>query len=355
MFKGNILDYRTLGRTDLKVSNICLGTMTWGKQNTENEAHEQLDYGFSKGINFVDTAEMYAVPSGPDVKGKTEEYIGRWMANKKNRDQVILATKAVGYSEFEWMREGPTETRLNREQLTYALENSLRRLETDYIDVYYMHWPDRKINLFMNSFGYEHNEDPNTTPIEETMAVLNEFVKAGKIRHIAVSNETPWGLSKYLEHARNGIGPRVGLIQNAYSLVNRLFEHGLAEVSIREDVGLAAYSPLGGGVLTGKYRDSVLPVGSRRQLFPDFTTRYQSSATAEAVDKYFNLACEHGLTLTQLAQKFVDTRPFVTTNIIGATTLDQLKENIAAFDVTWNDELEKAVNAIHRENPSPAP
>ena len=349
------MDYRKLGRTDLEVSNICLGTMTWGKQNSEQDAHEQLDYATEMGVNFIDTAEMYAVPSDEKVQGKTESFIGNWLANKKNREDVILATKVVGYSDFARLRDGPSETRLNREQMTYALENSLKRLKTDYIDVYYMHWPDRKSNLFANSFGYAHQEDPDTTPIEETLAVLNDFVVQGKIRHIAVSNETPWGVMKYLEHANNAAGPRVALIQNAYSLVNRLFEHGLAEVSLREDIGLAAYSPLGGGVLSGKYRNGSLPIGSRRELFAAFSTRYSSGGTTTAVEKYHKLATDHGLTLVELALNFVDTRSFVSTNIIGATTMDQLKENIAAFDIKWNDELEEGVNKIHLDNPSPAP
>lgn len=349
------MEYRTLGRTDLKVSNVSLGTMTFGRQNTETEAHEQLDYAMDRGVNFIDTAELYAVPSGPEFWGKTEEIIGRWMARKQNRDQVILASKVSGFSESPWMRDGPQETRLNVKQMAYALEGSLKRLGTDYIDVYYMHWPDRKINLFMNSFGYKHVEDPDTTPIEETMNVLDDFVKSGKVRHIAISNETPWGTMKYLEHSNNGVGPRPQIIQNAYSLVNRLFEHGLAEVTMREDIGLAAYSPLAGGALSGKYRGNALPVGSRREMFPGFTTRYQGVGTAVAIDKYYELAKKHDLTLTQLAQKFVDTRPFVSTSIIGATTMDQLKENIDAFDIKWNDELELGVNKIHLENPSPAP
>ncbi|MCC3861926.1 aldo/keto reductase [Pseudemcibacter aquimaris] len=345
------MEYRPLGRTDLKVSNICLGTMTWGRQNTEIEAHEQLDYAIGKGINFIDTAELYAVPSGPEYAGQTEKIIGNWLSKNGNRDELIIASKVAGYSTADWLRDGEKETRLNRDQMTYALENSLKRLGTDYIDVYYTHWPDRKIGLFKDSFGYNHIDDPDAVPIEETMEVLNDFVKSGKVRHVAISNETPWGAMQYL----NSTGPRVGLIQNAYSLVNRLFEHGLAEFSMRENMGLAAYSPLAAGVLSGKYVNGALPKGSRRELFPEFTTRYSSDHTSVAVEKYYNLAREHGLTLTALAQKFVDTRPFVTTSIIGATSMDQLKENIDAFDIKWNDELEEQVNKIHRDNPSPAP
>lgn len=345
------MDYRTLGKTDLKVSNICLGTMTWGRQNTEEEAREQLDYSIEKGINFIDTAELYAVPSGPDYAGQTETIIGNWLKDKGNRDDVIIASKVAGRSPNEWLRGGEKETRLNRAQMTYALEGTLKRLGTDYIDVYYTHWPDRKIGLFKDSFGYNHIEDEDAISIEETMEVLNDFVKSGKVRHVAISNETPWGAMQYL----NAKGPHVGLIQNAYSLLNRLFEHGLAEFAIRENMGLAAYSPLAGGTLSGKYMNGAMPKGSRREMFPEFTTRYSSDHTAAAVEKYYNLAAEHGLTLTELAQKFVDTRPFVTTSIIGATTMDQLKENIDAFDINWNDELEAGVNQIHRDNPSPAP
>ncbi len=349
------MEYRTVGRTELKVSNISLGTMTWGRQNSEQEAHEQLDYALAQGVNFVDTAEMYAVPSGPEFAGKTEEIIGNWFSQNRRRDEVILATKVVGVSNFEWLRDGISETRHNREQITYALEQSLRRLQTDYIDVYYLHWPDRRINLFMKSRGYEHSHDPNATPIEEIMEVLDGFVKQGKIRHVALSNETPWGLTQYLNQAEQVGRPRVGLVQNAYSLVNRLYEHGLAEYSYRENVGLAAYSPLAGGALSGKYREGALPLKSRRELFPDFTTRYKGLETEKAIDEYYKLASDHGLTLTQLAQKFVDSRPFVTTSIIGATTMDQLKENIAAFDTEWSDELEAGVNDIHKRIPSPAP
>lgn len=348
------MQYRTLGKTDLKVSNISLGTMTFGRQNTEAQSHEQLNYAVGRGVNFIDTAELYAVPSGPDFAGQTENIIGTWLKNK-SRDDVIIATKVAGTSNMDFLRDGVKETRLNREQITYALEGSLKRLGTDYIDVYYLHWPDRKIGLFADSFGYDHQEDPNATPIEETLGVLDDFVKAGKIRHVAVSNETPWGLMKYLEHSNNAVGPRPVIIQNAYSLVNRLFEHGLAEVTMREEVGLAAYSPLGGGTLTGKYIDGALPTGSRREMFPGFTTRYKSAHTEVAIKKYDKLARERGISLIQLAQKFVDTRPFMTTNIIGATTMDQLKENMDAFDIEWDDELEEAVNKIHRENPSPAP
>ena len=348
------MQYRTLGRTDFKVSNISLGTMTFGRQNTEQESHEQLDYAFSRGVNFIDTAELYAVPSGPEYAGETEKIIGKWLKNR-SREDAIIASKVAGFSNMDFLREGFSETRLNKEQMTIALEGSLKRLDTDYIDVYYLHWPDRKIGLFGDSFGYEHHEDPSAIPIEETLSVLDDFVKSGKVRHVAVSNETPWGVMKYVEHSNNGVGPRPVLIQNAYSLVNRLFEHGLAEVAMREDVGLAAYSPLGGGTLTGKYINGALPKGSRREMFPGFTTRYQSNHTYIAIMKYKKLADERGISLTQLAQKFVDTRPFMTTNIIGATTMDQLKENMDAFDIEWDDELESAVNEIHRENPSPAP
>lgn len=348
------MQYRTLGRTDLKVSNISLGTMTFGRQNTEQESHEQLDYAFSRGINFIDTAELYAVPSGPEYAGETEKIIGKWL-KKRSRKEAIIASKVAGFSTMNFLRKDFSETRLNKEQMTKALEGSLKRLDTDYIDVYYLHWPDRKIGLFADSFGYEHHIDPSAITIEETLSALDDFVKSGKVRYIAVSNETPWGVMKYVEHSNNRVGPKPVLIQNAYSLVNRLFEHGLAEVAMREDIGLAAYSPLGGGTLTGKYINGVLPKGSRREMFPNFTTRYQSSHTDIAIMKYKKLADERGISLTQLAQKFVDTRPFMTTNIIGATTMDQLRENMDAFDIEWDDELENAVNEIHRENPSPAP
>lgn len=349
------MQYNRLGQTDIKVSNICLGTMTWGEQNTEQEAWDQMDYATEQGINFIDTAELYPVPRTEQTYGRTEEYIGNWLANHGGRENIILATKVVGRSGDSWMRRNATVTRLNREQITQALEQSLRRLKTDYVDLYQLHWPDRPLNLFSNSRGYIHDDQEDSIPLLETLEVLNDLVAQGKIRHIGLSNETAWGVMKCLHHGEQDTMPRVQSIQNAYNLVNRLFEQGLAEISHREDISLLAYSPIGGGALSGKYLDGMLPAGSRHQLFPLFANRHQKPGVDRAIGKYLSVAKQRGLSLIQLAQKFVDSRPFVTSSIIGATTLDQLGENIAAFDVEWDDELEKAVNEVHLENPDPAP
>lgn len=347
--------YNRLGRTDIKVSNICLGTMTWGEQNSEQDAWDQMDYAVDMGINFIDTAELYPVPRRKETFGLTEQYIGNWMAMRGGRDKIILGTKVVGRSGDDWLRTNANITRLNREQITEALEQSLKRLKTDYVDLYQLHWPDRPLNIFSDSRGYRHIDQEDIIPLAESLDVLNDLVRQGKIRHVGLSNETAWGVMKCLHHAEQDDAPRVQSIQNAYNLLNRLFEQDLAEVSLREDVSLLAYSPIAGGALSGKYLDGQLPAGSRQQLFPGFADRNLKPGVDPAIRKYLTLAEEMGLTPIQLALKFVDSRPFVTSSIIGATTMDQLRENIAAFDGTWNDELEQAVNKIHLENPDPAP
>ena len=349
------MHYSQLGTTDIKVSRVCLGTMTWGEQNTEAEAWEQLDYATGNGVNFIDTAELYPVPRREETLGLTETYIGNWMEARGNRDKLVLATKVLGRSDASWFRPFADITRLNREQITYALEQSLKRLKTDYVDLYQLHWPDRPINLFDASRGYKHIEDEDVVPLEETLGVLKDLVREGKIRHIGLSNETPWGTMKCLHYSETRDLPRVQSVQNAYNLLNRLYEHGLAEVSHREGVACLPYSPLGGGTLSGKYLGGALPEGSRRQLFGGFTNRYQKVNVEEAVTAYKALAEDHGLSLVQLAQKFVDSRDFVTSSIIGATTMDQLKENIAAFELEWSDELEQGVNGIFEKYPNPAP
>ncbi|MCF6196720.1 MAG: aldo/keto reductase [Emcibacter sp.] len=349
------MKYNRLGRTDIRVSNICLGTMTWGEQNSEQDAHEQMDFAVEQGVNFIDTAELYPVPRTRETSGLTEEYIGNWIAKRGMRDKIILGTKVVGRSGDDWFRPDANITRLNREHITHAVEQSLKRLKTDYIDLYQLHWPDRPINLFSDSRGYVHHAEEDVIPFSETLAVLQDLVREGKIRHFGLSNETPWGVMKCLHHAEQDGLPRVQSVQNAYSLLNRLYEHGLSEVSLREEVSLLAYSPIGGGFLSGKYLDGALPEGSRQQLFPDFADRYKKPGVDPAVRKYQALAERHGLSLIQLAHKFVDSRPFVASSIIGATTMDQLRENMAAFETKWNDELERAVNEIHLENPDPAP
>ncbi len=347
--------YNRLGRTGIKVSNICLGTMTWGEQNSRQDAWEQMDYAVEQGINFFDTAELYPVPNKKETYGRTEEFIGDWMAERGGRDKIILATKVVGRSGNDWFRTNANITRLNREQITEAVEQSLRRLKTDYVDLYQLHWPDRPMNLFTDSRGYRHYDQTDVIPLDETLAVLQDLMAQGKIRHVGLSNESAWGVMTSLHHGAQDNLPRVQTIQNAYNLLNRLFEQELAEVSLREDVSLLAYSPTAGGALSGKYLAGGLPEGSRQQLFPFFAARYKKPGVEPAIAKYLSLATEMGLTLIQLAQKFVDSRPFVTSSIIGATTMEQLRENISAFDVGWSKELEKMVNKIHLENPDPAP
>ena len=333
-----------------EVSKICLGTMTWGQQNTEAEAHEQISYALDRGINMLDAAEMYPVPPRAETQGRTEEYIGTWFKKTGLRDKYILATKAAGPNpEFHYLRGGP---RFTREQLMEAVDGSLRRLQTDCIDLYQLHWPDRYTNFF-GQRGYFHREQPET-PIDETLRALQELVAAGKIKTIGLSNETPWGTMKFLELAdREGL-PRVESIQNPYGLLNRTYEIAMAEVSHREDVGLLAYSPLGMGLLTGKYRHGARPEGSRMAVFERFT-RYDGAETLEATEQYLQLADEHGLNPTHMALAFVNTRPFVLSNIIGATTMEQLKMNIDSLDVTLSKEVLKGIEAIQQRLPNPAP
>ena len=333
-----------------EVSKICLGTMTWGQQNSEAEAHEQISYALDRGINMLDAAEMYPVPPRAETQGRTEEYIGTWFKKTGLRDKYILATKAAGPNpEFHYLRGGP---RFTREQLMEAVDGSLRRLQTDCIDLYQLHWPDRYTNLF-GQRGYLHREQPET-PIEETLRALQELVAAGKVKRIGLSNETPWGTMKFLELAdREGL-PRVESIQNPYGLLNRTYEIAMAEVSHREDVGLLAYSPLGMGLLTGKYRHGAKPEGSRMAVFERFT-RYDGAETLEATEQYLQLADEHGLNPTHMALAFVNTRPFVLSNIIGATSMEQLKMNIDSLDVTLSNDVLKGIEAIQQRILNPAP
>jgi aryl-alcohol dehydrogenase-like predicted oxidoreductase len=326
--------------------------MTWGEQNTQTQGHEQMDYALACGINFFDTAELYAVPPKPETQGATESIIGTWFKARKNRDQVILATKIAGRSPMGWCRNDGGKTRLTAAQIDEAVEGSLRRLQTDYIDLYQLHWPDRKIQLFG---GHNYVDYPiDFTPFEIILEALDRHVQKGNIRHIGVSNETSWGLMRYLIEAESRGLPRMASIQNAYHLLNRSFETGLAEISLREEVGLLAYSPLGQGTLTGKYLNGSRPEGARGTLFGRLE-RYQGPGAEEAIAAYAKCARDHGLSPVQLALKFCDTRPFVASTLIGATTMDQLKENIAAFDASWSEDLEKAVNDLHTVHRSPCP
>ena len=344
------MEYRRLGRTDLSVSAICLGTMTWGQQNTEAEAHEQLDYALDQGINFIDTAEMYPVPPKAETQGRTEAYIGTWIAARKNRDQFILATKVAGAGRMGHIRGG--HTRLDRQNIEQAVDDSLKRLQTDYIDLYQFHWPDRPVN----SFGrreYKHKEDPETVPIAESLRVVADLIKDGKIRHIGVSNETPWGLLDFVRAAESEGLPRIVSIQNPYNFLNRQFEVGLSEIAIREDIGLLAYSPLAMGILSGKYLGGARPEGSRLALFDRFT-RYNHPSVETSTQRYVDLAARHGLDPSQMALAFVTAQDFVTSNIIGATTMEQLKIDIGSKDVSLSEDVINGIDDIHNAHANPA-
>lgn len=348
------MEYRQLGRTGLKVSALCLGTMTWGEQNTEAEGHAQMDYALTQGINFFDTSEMYAVPPKPETQGATERIIGSWFKARGSRSKVILATKIAGRSPMTWLRADNAPTEQTPKQIAQAVDASLKRLQTDYIDLYQLHWPDRPVAMFgSGGLAYKHVEG-SSVPVDEILGALQDQVKAGKIRWIGLSNETAWGTMAFLHHATAKGLPRVQSIQNAYNLINRVFETGLAEVAQREQAGLLAYSPLAQGYLTGKYQNGASPAGSRKALF-NRLQRYEKPQTGPAIERYLSIAKRFDLDPAQMALQFVTTRPFVTSNIIGATTMAQLKTDIDSVNVKWTDELEKAVDEAHHAQPNPAP
>ena len=344
--------YTKLPHTEIEVSKLCLGTMTWGNQNTETEGHEQIDYALDKGINFIDTAELYPIPAHKDRYAATEQIIGNWFKKNGNRKDVILASKIAGRAE---MSKFIRTTGFNRESITDAVEGSLKRLQTDYIDLYQLHWPDRNTNYFGKK-GYQHDiTDYWEDNIHQILETFRDLIREGKIRQVGISNETPWGTMRFLEESKvHGLLPRTITIQNPYSLLNRLFEVGMAEISMREQVGLLAYSPLGFGVLSGKYLGNRLPEGSRIALFPNYN-RYSGTTAVEATQKYYELAQSNGLTLAQMALAFVNTKSFVTSNIIGATTMQQLKENIGSIDIELPEDVLKGIEAIHNLMPNPAP
>ncbi len=344
---------RPLGRTGLAVSQICLGTMTWGQQNTEAEGHAQMDYAVAQGVNFFDTAELYAIPPRPETQGSTERIVGTWFRSRGGRDRIVLATKVIGRSEMTWFRDDGSPGELSRAQIEEAVNKSLRRLQTDYIDLYQIHWPDRPIAWGANPTVFRPQSGPEH-PIDETLGILADIVRTGKVRHIGLSNESAWGTMTFLRHAERGGLPRVQSVQNAYNLVNRTYETALAEVSMREEVSLLAYSPLGQGFLTGKYLDGARPEGARTTLFSR-GQRYQTPSAETAIAAYVGLARELGLDPAALAIAFVDSRPFVTSTIIGATSMGQLEADIAAVRVEITPEIEERINAIHVLNCNPCP
>ncbi len=339
------MDMRKLGRTGIDVSSVCLGTMTWGQQNSESEAHEQLDYAVSRGINFIDAAEMYPVPADPKTQGRTEEYIGTWLAGRGKRDDVVIATKVVGRSGMTWTRDGGVGmTRHTPAQIDYAVEHSLRRLQTDYIDLYQLHWPDRP----MPGFGFHAYHDYDTSdmvPLEDILGALGRHVEAGRIRHVGLSNESAWATMKYIALSEAAGLPRMVSNQCVYNLMARRFDYDRAEIAMREQVGLLAYSPLGMGVFTGKYDDGNRPAGSRAASFSGFMENYMNNR--ECWMDCNDTARDLGLTPVQFSLKFVESREFLTSNIIGATSLEQLKENIDAHDIEWTDAMEAQATRIH--------
>ena len=346
------MQYHQLGHTDLRVSKLCLGTMTFGQQNSEAEAHQQLDRAIDAGINLIDTAEMYPVPPMVQTQGRTEEYIGTWLQRRGCRERVILATKVVGPADWlSYMRRG--KLALDRKNIEAALDDSLRRLRTDFIDLYQLHWPDRDTNRF-GQLGYQQPANDNSVAINETLQILSEKIEAGKIRYIGVSNETPWGVMQYLKLAELKGLPRIVSIQNPYNLLNRTYEIGLAEITHREQVGLLAYSPMAFGVLSGKYLNNNSPQGARLTLFESFV-RYSNKEAEKATQEYVELARRYAIEPSSMALAFVNSRSFVISNIIGATSLSQLESNLKSLDLVLSPELMKEIDAIHQRQPNPSP
>ena len=346
------MNFKKLGNTDLKVSTICLGTMTWGEQNNQKEAFEQMNYAWDSGINFFDTAEIYPSPCFEKTYGSTEKIIGNWFKEKKNREQVILASKISGPG-LSWVRNGGPQ--YSEQNIKKAIEDSLKRLQTDYIDLYQLHWPERKTNFF-GRLNYKHQEkEESWNDFEKILITLEKFIKRGIIRHIGLSNETSWGLSKFLEVSKLKTLPKMMSVQNSYNLLCRTYEIGLAEISIREKSGLLAYSPLAGGFLTGKYRNNNLPENSRQKLFADYYTRYNKPNTSIVIEKYFDIAKKFNLDFAQMSIKFCEIQKFLTSVIIGATTIEQLKINIESVNVNLTEEIIRKINDLQIIYPNPCP
>ncbi len=349
------MNFKKLGNTDIKVSTICLGTMTWGEQNNQKEAFEQMDYAVDQGINFFDTAELYAVPMKPETRGKTSQCIGEWFSKTKKRNKIILADKVAGASPMSWLRPNGEKTCLSKKQIDFAIDRSLKDLKTDYIDLYQVHWPDRPVGAFSRKLEYEHKDVNDSIKIEETLDALNNLVKAGKVRHIGISNETAWGINQYLKFSENKKLARIVSIQNAYNFLNRGFEVSLSEIAIKEKVGLLAYSPLASGYLSGKYRNGAMPKNSRMDLFYDFWSRYRTANSEKAIEEYWNLAKEFALDIAQMSIKFCEIQPFITSVIIGATKMEQLKTNIDSVNTNLDKELIKKIGKIQHRYPNPCP
>jgi len=346
------MNFKKLGNTDLKVSTICLGTMTWGEQNNQKEAFEQMNYAWDSGINFFDTAEIYPSPCFEKTYGSTEKIIGNWFKEKKNREQVILASKISGPG-LSWVRNGGPQ--YSEQNIKKAIEDSLKRLQTDYIDLYQLHWPERKTNFF-GRLNYKHQEkEESWNDFEKILITLEKFIKQGIIRHIGLSNETSWGLSKFLEVSKLKTLPKMMSVQNSYNLLCRTYEIGLAEISIREKSGLLAYSPLAGGFLTGKYRNNNLPENSRQKLFADYYTRYNKPNASIVIEKYFDIAKKFNLDFAQMSIKFCEIQKFLTSVIIGATTMEQLKINIESVNVNLTEEIIRKINDLQIIYPNPCP
>ena len=345
------MNFKKLGNTNLKVSTICLGTMTWGEQNSQKEAFEQMDYSLDRGINFFDAAEIYPSPCRKETYGETERIIGNWLKLKKNRGRIILASKIAGPG-LSWIRNG--NQNYSEQKIKKAIEDSLKRLKTDYIDLYQLHWPERKTNFF-GRLNYKHKEEDNWNDFEKVLIALEKFIKQGKIRYIGLSNETPWGFSKFLEISKTKKLPRIMSVQNPYNLLCRAYEIGMSEISIREKSGLLAYSPLAGGFLTGKYRNDNLPENSRQKLFADYYTRYSKPNATPVIEKYYNIAKKFNLDFAQMSIKFCEIQKFLTSVIIGATTMEQLKINIESVSVNLKEEILKEINNVQIKHPNPCP
>ena len=346
------MNYKKLGSTDVDVSTICLGTMTWGEQNSKADGFEQMDYAIDNGVNFWDTAEIYAIPMREETYGETENIIGEWFKKTKKRDKVVLATKVSGPTSKEYIRGGGCS--YDKKSMSEALEKSLKRMQTDYIDLYQLHWPERNTNFFGKQ-GYEHDSnEKNWIAFEEILENLKKFVDAGKIRYVGLSNETAWGLAKCLELSKLKNLPKMMAVQNPYNLLNRTYEVGLAEISVREQSGLLAYSPLAFGYLTGKYRNNNMPKGSRIDLFKDFT-RYNNENSIKAIEEYYKISQKFNLDFAQMSIKFCEIQPFVTSVIIGATTMQQLKTNVESVNVKLNNEIINEINEVQKIYPNPCP